>query len=191
MIKNSICIFLTTCGFLLSSTSLSATAKTNQSVDKNSNNFTAEENYTTVQNLSETTFVCAVAAKTPTMYAYHPGNVNLTPLMSWYSEYLLPQQSGKQVCQQTATKLQALSQQSEKRYFRTENKEDKTVVCLVADKEETCDSENSEALFSLNPNYDAGCVLDNKEPIECVAVGKVRGVFAVPDSPYQPSWWPW
>jgi hypothetical protein len=62
---------------------------------------------------------------------------------------------------------------------------------LVADKEETCDSENSEALFSLNPNYDAGCVLDNKEPIECVAVGKVRGVFAVPDSPYQPSWWPW
>jgi hypothetical protein len=190
MIRNSICIALATSGLILSSTSLGATEKSNSSVQKHPAE-TLEADYTTVQNLSETTFVCATANKTPTMYAYHSGNVNLTPLMSWYSEYLLPQQSGKEVCQQTAAKLQALSQQSEKRYFRTENREDRTLVCLVADKEETCNSENSEALFSLNPNYDAGCVLDNKAPLECVAVGKVRGVFAAPDAPYQPSWWPW
>lgn len=143
------------------------------------------------QNVSNTIFVCGTETDTPTMFAYTPGSVNLTPLIGWHQEYLLPEQSGAEICKQTATKLQALDRQPQEKYLKTESKEDRTLVCLVSAKDETCSSENSEELFSVNPNYDANCILDNREPIECVAVGKVRGIYSVSDAPYQPSWWPW
>ena len=172
MIKKPICTAITTCAIALSATSLQA-----------------KESYS--QNPSNTIFVCATEIQTPIMFGYTPGSVQLTPLITWHSEYLLPQESGKEICQQTATKLQALSQEKQERYLKTEAAEDRTLVCMVSQENETCSSENSEALFSINSNYNPSCILDNRQPLECVAVGKVRGVYSTPDSPYQPSWWPW
>lgn len=149
----------------------------------------AKESYS--QNPSDTVFVCATDTETPTLFAYTPGKVKLTPLIGWHSEYLLPEQSGAEVCQQTASKLQTLYQQKEERYIRTEAKEDHTLVCMVAKENETCQDEDSETLFSVNPNYDASCVLDNREPLECVAIGNIRGVRSIPDAPYKLNWWPW
>ena len=135
-------------------------------------------------------FVCAVQGDTPTMFAYTPGEVNLTPLMSWYSEYLPQEQSGAEICQQTATKLQASYQQQEAKYLKVETSGDNNLVCLVDEEDRNCLTQNSETLFSVNPNYNAGCVLENKKPIECKAL-QVRGIYSFEDKPYQPLWWPW
>ena len=134
-------------------------------------------------------FVCAVQNDTPTMFAYTPGEVNLTPLMSWHSEYLLAEQSGAEICQQTATKLQALYQQDEAKYLKVETSEDNNLVCLVSDENQNCLTQDSETLFSVNPDYNAGCVIENKQPIECKAL-QVRGIYSFEDKPYQPIWWP-
>jgi hypothetical protein len=149
------------------------------------------ESYSQQSLESEMTFVCASQTEPPTMYSYTPGKVNLTPLISWYQDYLLPNQSAAEVCQQVAAKLQSQYQQGQKKFFTTEQRENQTVVCLVSQKNQTCSSDNSEELFSVNPNYDATCVLDNRQPLECMAIGRTRGVSSIPDSPYMPSWWPW
>ena len=148
----------------------------------------AKESYS--QNLSNTIFVCATDIETPTMFSYTPGKTKLTPLISWHEEYLLSNQSGAEVCQETASKLQEIYQQQEKKSFRTEQKEDSTLVCMVGGESETCSDKDSETLFSVNPNYDASCVLDNRQPLECVAIGNIRGVRTIPDAPYTVQWWP-
>jgi Circadian oscillating protein COP23 len=139
---------------------------------------------------SEAVFVCANVGDTPTMFAYNPGQVNLTPAMSWYPEYLLPGQSGAEICQQTATKLQSLSQQEDAKYLKAQATQNKNLVCLVSQEDKNCGDEDSEKLFSVNPKFNAGCVLENKTPIDC-QVYKVRGVYSFNDEPYQVNWWLW
>lgn len=142
---------------------------------------------------SNNIFVCATQQNTPTMYAYIPGDVNLTPLMSWYSEYLPAGVSGKEICQATANKLQASVGQEEERYLKvySEKNTQANLVCLVQEEDQTCDSQESEKLFSVNPNYNPSCVLENKRPIDCMAAFSVRGVYSYNEQPYQPLWWPW
>lgn len=156
----------------------------------NATSLQAEEN--SQADYSDTVFVCAVQEDVPTLFAYTPGEVNLTSLMSWHSEYLLPEQSGSQVCQQTANKLQASIEQDEQKFLKayTEKSSKSNLVCLVGEEEETCASEESEKLFSVNPNYSARCVLSNKNPLECMALN-VRGIYSYNEQPYQPLWWPW
>jgi hypothetical protein len=139
---------------------------------------------------AETVFVCANAGETPTMFAYNPGEVNLTPVMSWYAEYLMPGQSGAEVCQQTATKLQSSSQQENAKYLKAQATGNQNLVCLVNEESKNCVDEDSEKLFSVNPKFNAGCVLENKTPLDC-QVYKVRGVYSFNDEPYQTPWWPW
>ncbi|MGD1920559.1 MAG: hypothetical protein ACFCAD_17745 [Pleurocapsa sp.] len=156
----------------------------------NGTSLKAEEN--SQPDFSNTVFVCAVQEEIPTMFAYTPGEVNLTSLMSWHSEYLLPEQSGAEICQQTANKLQASIEQKNDKFLKayTEKESQKNLVCLVDEKKQTCAAEDSEKLFSVNPNYSAGCVLSNKNPLECMALN-VRGVYSYSEQPYQPLWWPW
>ena len=149
----------------------------------------AEEN--TPGEMSESAFVCAVRGGTPTMFAYTPGEITLTPLMSWHQEYLNPQQSGAEVCQKTAASLQASYQQDEAKYLKSATTEDDNLVCLVNDEDQDCLSEDSEQLFSVNSKYNASCVLENKTPIECAATQVSRGIYSFSDEPYQPLWWPW
>ena len=148
----------------------------------------AEEN--SADSPSDSIFVCATQQGAPTMYAYTPGEIELTPLMTWHSEYLLPEQSGEEVCQQTATKLQASIEQEQERYLKADTPKESNSVCLVTEEDLTCATPESEELFRVNPNYSAGCVLDNKKPIECMALN-VRGIYSFEDKPYQPLWWPW
>ena len=138
-------------------------------------------------------FVCTTETTIPTLYIYKSGQTSLTPLISWHQEYLLPENSGQEICEQVAKKLQYLSQQAEPRHLTTESKEEQTVVCATIIEHETCSANDSEPLFAINPNYDAKCMLARREPLECVTVGigRVRGVFTIPDSPYKPIWWLW
>ena len=155
----------------------------------NSVSVKAQEDYS--QENPETVFVCATQSETPTMFAYTPGNVNLTPLINWHQEYLLPEQSATEVCQEVAVKLQNLSQQESEKYFVAQKQETYSLICLVSQESENCSSQNSEPLFKVSSNYDPSCILDQREPIECIAIGQVRGVFTIEDTPYQPTWWPW
>lgn len=149
----------------------------------------AEENSN--QKTAGTTFVCATQQDTPTMFAYTPGQVNLTPVMSWHPEYLLPKQSGAEVCQKTAAKLQASYQQEDAKYLKSATQKEGNLVCLVSEEDQNCNTEESEKLFSVNPKYNAACVLDNKKPIECKAFASRGNIYSFEDKPYQPLWWPW
>ncbi len=142
-------------------------------------------------NNSKTVFVCSEESENPTMFAYTLGQTTIKPVIVWYQEYLLPEQSGIEVCQQVVGKLQSLSQQQQKTYFVSQRQESQTLICLVNQEDHNCSSETSEPLFSINPHYDASCILDQREPIECMAVGKVRGVFSIENEPYRPLWWLW
>lgn len=148
----------------------------------------AEEKATSTA--SNSIFVCATQGETPTLYAYNPGKVNLTPLMSWYGEYLMPGQSGAEICQKTATALQNSYQQDHAKYLKADAAKDANLVCLVNQKDQNCSDEASQKLFSVNSEYDPSCVLENKSPIDC-QVYKVRGIYSFNDEPYQPLWWPW
>ncbi len=181
MIKNYLYTTITACAIALGATPLQANASYSQNVS------TQESTGTN----TDTTFVCATDIATPTMFAYTPGKVKLTPIMSWYQEYLLPEQSAKEICQQTATKLQTLSQEKQRRFLSTEARKGHNVVCMLAAENKTCNSEDSVELFAVNSNYDPNCILDNREPLECAAIGKVRGVYSVTNEPYTPTWWFW
>lgn len=149
----------------------------------------AKESYS--QNSSDTIFVCTTENTASTMYAYTPGKAILTPLISWYQEYLLPEASSAEVCQQVATKLQDLSQEQTVRYIATEKQQDQSVVCMIRNENDNCSSEDSETLFGVNPNYSPNCVLDRLEPLQCSATVVRGGILSRPDSPYRPTWWPW
>ena len=142
-------------------------------------------------NSAENFFVCTTETLVPTLYIYTSGKTSLTPLISWHQEYLLPQDSGSEICEQVAKKLQYLYQKPGQKYIATEEKEEHTLVCMVKVENETCSSIHSEPLFSIKQNYDAKCVLNHRQPLECVTIGRVRGVFTIPDSPYKPIWWLW
>lgn len=150
----------------------------------------AEE--TSRQDSSNSFFVCATQDDTPTMYAYTPGEVNLTPVMSWHPEYLLPGQSGQQVCQKTAMKLQASLDMQDAKFIKayTDKKSNSNLVCLVEQEDGTCASQESEKLFGVNPNYNPECVLSNKKPIDCMAL-TTRGIYSYNEQPYRALWWPW
>lgn len=147
----------------------------------------AKENSTTP---SESKFICAVQDNIPTMFANAPHETNPMPLISWHAEYLLPEQSGTEICQQTATMLQDSYGQEQAKYLKAENTAEGNLVCLVNDEDQNCIAEDSQKLFTVNPNYDASCVLENKQPIECKAL-RVRGIYSFDDKPYQPVWWLW
>lgn len=144
---------------------------------------------TTVES-SESIFVCATEEGTPTIFTRALGETKLTPIMSWHSEYLLPEQSEAEVCLKTAAKLEDSYQQEQVRYLKAESTEKANLVCLVEEKDANCISEDSQTLFSVNPDYNAACVLENKKPIECKAL-QVRGIYSFDDEPYQTLWWPW
>lgn len=144
-----------------------------------------------LDNSAENFFVCTTETLVPTLYIYTAGKISLTPLISWHQEYLLPENSANETCEKVAKKLQYSERQPGHKYISTEKKEEYTLVCMVKVKNETCNSNYSEPLFSIDPNYNARCVLNHREPLECVEVGRSRGVFSIPDSPYKPIWWLW
>ena len=109
--------------------------------------------------------------------------------MSWHTEYLTPEQSGTEICQQTAEKLQDSYQQAEAKYLTAETSENNNLVCLANEEDQGCVADDSQKLFSVNSNYDAACIVENKNPLECKAL-QARGIYSVGDEPYQPIWWP-
>lgn len=153
------------------------------------NSLSAKESYS--QNSSDTIFVCTTENTSSVIYAYTPGKAVLTPLMNWHQEYLLPETSSAEVCQQVATKLQELSQEKTVRYIATEEQPDRNIVCMVTQENGNCGTGDSETLFAINSNFQPSCVLNRLEPLQCSATIVRGGVLSVPNSPYRPVWWPW
>lgn len=143
------------------------------------------------QNNPETVFVCTTENTSSTMYAHTPGKATLTPLIGWHQDYLLEGVSSGEVCQDVAGKLQGLSEADQEWFISTQKLSSHSVVCVVSNEEGSCDSVDSKKLFSVNSNYSPNCVLNRLEPLECTATIVRGGILSVPDSPYQPIWWPW
>jgi hypothetical protein len=155
---------------------------------------------TTSASLSQTnakeklSFVCATNTNPPTTFAYRQGEVTLTPLFSWYSEYLLPGNSASELCKSVAQKLQSKYNQGQKYFLAYEKINDSWKVCLVSKEGGKCTSDKSEELFSLNSTYQAPkCVMENTEPKSCPptppSIGYRGPLLSVPGGRYKPAWW--
>jgi hypothetical protein len=155
------------------------------------NNLGSAPNQNQLVSAENMAFVCAPQMQPPTMFAYIPGQVNLKPVMTWHSEYLLPNTSAADLCQQVAAKLQNQYQQGQEKHIAYEKLEDRTLVCLVKNKDEKCTVNNGEELFSLNPNYNPTCLMNNLSPTECSVISQRRGsLMTLPSGTYTPTWWP-
>ena len=143
------------------------------------------------QSTADTVFVCTTENTASTMYAHTPGKATLTPLIGWHQDYLLDGASSGEVCQEVAGKLQNLAQANQEWFISTQKEPEYSVVCMVSNEDGSCESADSEKLFSVNSNYSPNCVLNRLEPLECTATIVRGGILSVPDSPYQPIWWPW
>jgi hypothetical protein len=136
-------------------------------------------------------FVCATQVEPPTTFIYIPGQVTLSPVMSWYSEYLLPGESAEALCQKTAQVLQTKYDRQEKYFVAAELDLNNEMwkVCLVNEKGEKCTAKNSELLFSLNPNYQSPkCLMESIKPAQCL--WSRGGLLSLPGGRYLPTWWP-
>ena len=174
-------------GFAYNSTASLSQENTDASITQENQELGIGENNTD----AKMTFLCSPDSEPPTTLAYIEGSVNLTPVISWYSEYLTPGSSGKELCQQVAQKLQSQYDRGNQSFFATEKMDNKTSVCLVAGEEEGCNSPSSEELFSVNTDYDATCAMENLSPLECFSMAKTRGgTMSVPDGIYTPTWRP-
>ncbi len=141
---------------------------------------------------SQPQFICQTQQTPPVTVAIIDGQTEI--LASWYSDYLLEDQSAEQVCQEFAQKLQ---QRYDKKLpsllaYEPIQSENRWEVCLVKEVGQKCTEENSELLFSLNDQFHkpADCILQNTQPSECLPKNRTIGsVLSVPGGQgYSPSW---
>ncbi len=147
-------------------------------------------------------FACDQKAEPPTTVVSIPGEKEPKPFLRWYSEYLLPEDSALELCQQVAQKLQAKSERGEKyELAASQQLKDKDSVqrvwkvCLVTNPEDDCTKSSiSEDLFSLNTKYKETpkCMIENTHPESCKPpLGPTRGyLMSIPADDYTPTWWP-
>jgi hypothetical protein len=136
-------------------------------------------------------FVCASEINPPTTFVYTPGEIILKPILSWYSDYLLPNDSAEKLCQTVTEKLQSKYDQGQKFFLASQKVNDRWQVCLVTQKGAECNSKNSEELFSVNANYKTPeCIMENTEPKSCPNLPTTRGpVLSIPGGRYTRIWW--
>lgn len=151
---------------------------------------------------SKMTFSCNLTSDPPITLANLPDNANPIPMITWYSEYLLPENSAKELCQKVAETLQEKYNQQQNNLFATGQETNRNIICLVSSEGEKCNSNQSQELFSVQPEYDPRCVMDNIAPGECgqyicklddippLACTNRGTVLAIPGGKYKPSWLP-
>lgn len=176
MLKHSISPLLAAAAIALSATSLTFSRAVGQPGAKTS-----------------LSFVCATGVEPVTTFVYQPNRIALTPVLSWYSDYLLPGATADGLCQQVGEKLQRAYTKDKPVFLAYQKVGNRFEVCLVEREGEECNSASSEPLFSLNAKYlkTPECVMDNKKPEDCTrAVSGTRGtVLSIPGGRYKPSWW--
>ena len=140
------------------------------------------------------TFVCGVgmAGEPPITYAYTTGKIQLEPLFRWDVE-LLPEDLAiypEKLCQETAAKLQARYEQRKPVFLAFEQKNNRTLVCLVSNPESSCGAKDSEELFSVEyteeRKVDPTCIT-NYQPAKCSL--SARPALSIPARSYKPPWW--
>lgn len=138
------------------------------------------------------TFTCVTTTKPPQTVMQMAGKSELNPIFSWYSEYLLPEDSPTVVCETVTKALQNKINQNQEIFFAHEKLENYWQICLVSQAGDLCNAPNSEPLVRLNTNYriPVECFLEQREPLKCPP-GRARGsVLSVPPARgYKPSWW--
>jgi hypothetical protein len=136
-------------------------------------------------------FICQTEQTPPVTVALMEGETEM--IATWYADYLLPDASPEEICQDVAEKLQQRYDNQQPSFFAYEpmKAEKRWDVCLVSQEGQKCTEEGSEILFSLNSNKfkdPAGCILKNTQPSRCRPI--TRGsVLSVPGGQgYSPRW---
>lgn len=93
---------------------------------------------------------CEQQTSTPTVIATlsNQERSQVTPILSFLPEYFSPQEATAN-CQNTASKLNTFYNQNQMNYLASDTVNQQPVVCAVERRGLSCDSYNSEILFSL------------------------------------------
>lgn len=129
-------------------------------------------------------------ANTPPLTVLQEGT-EVTPLLSWHDNYLIPQDSAVELCQSVAQKLQAEYQQARSALLAYQQVKNEWQVCLVRQTGDDCTASDSKMLFSLNAAFKAPqCVMEGIDPQNCPVNLVTRGpLIRVPGGTYKPAWW--
>lgn len=135
--------------------------------------------------------ICDSRSNPPVIYLKKGTSGESIPIMTWYPNYLVSQDSPEALCQTVAQKLQTQYQKNEDTFLAFEQVKNEWRVCFVAQAGDDCSAPNSQPLFSLNAAFVAPkCVMENIAPAQCPLNPTTRGpVISVPGGTYKPFWW--
>jgi hypothetical protein len=142
---------------------------------------------------SQITVFCDLKSEPLTTLMKLPEEENPKIFFSWYSEYLNPEDSAEELCQQVIAKLQAKFNMGKIPLLAAQELKEKWAVCLIDDPEDNCSSYKAEILFYLNRNYvkTPECLINNTRPSDCQIANERRGLLlSIPPERYTPPWWP-
>lgn len=135
---------------------------------------------------------CEQKASVPTVIATLSNqNVSqVTSILSFLPQYFATPQALKQ-CQNTADKLHTFYNQNRMNYLASDTIKGKPVVCAVERRGLSCDSYNSDVLFSLNQPISPGELLYNMlgEDFKGSKAPSSRTVSRI-YTDLRPLWWP-
>ena len=148
--------------------------------------------FTTAQAAESVKVTCESKASIPTVIATFSNQSvsQATPILSFSSKYFSAAQAS-QYCQSTASKLHTFYSQNRMNYLASDAIDGKPVVCAVERRGRSCDSYNSDILFSLNRSINPNELLYNM-------LGKDFKGSKLPSSrtisriytDLRPLWWP-
>jgi hypothetical protein len=133
--------------------------------------------------------ICDVGMNPP-MTVLRKGT-EVVPLLTWYDNYLMPQDSAIERCQAVAQALQARHLKAQPTLLAYQQVKNEWQICLVNQVNDDCTAEGSEMLFSLNAALKAPeCLMEGINPQDCPVNMTTRGpVIRVPGGSYKPAWW--
>lgn len=134
---------------------------------------------------------CDTQSNPPKTAIQESPKAEMKPILSWYANYLMPQDSAEGICQDVAQKLRDRYRQNVPTFLTYQQIKNEWQVCFVSNEGDTCDATDSELLFKLNAAFKAPlCVMENTSPSDCPLNPVVRGpLMIVPGGTYKPAWW--
>ena len=152
----------------------------------------------------EKIFFCDNSLDIPTTFINLEKEKESKVFIRWYSEYLMPNDSPQELCQNVSDILNEKAKNNEPIFLAAQPLDNRWKICLVANGDGECDSKESQNLLYLNqikdrddqgnltnkyPNV-AKCFVNAYEPQQCESI-KTRGtLLSIPSNRYVPNWWP-
>jgi len=149
-------------------------------------------------------FFCEDISGIPTTFINLEKEQESKIFIRWYSEYLMPEDSPQELCENVSNILNEKVINNEPVFLAAEPLDNRWKICLVSETNGKCSDDKSEDLLYLNqvqsedsegnlrkkyPNV-AKCFINSISPDKCQSVRTRGTLLSIPSNRYVPNWWP-